>query len=54
MLHFIGAWKLVITTLPVGFSVWHKWEVVIYMTRKLVQFQPHWVSDFWRKWGTLC
>jgi len=42
---FHWAWKLVITTSAVGFSVPRKPEAVN-TTRKLVHFQPHRVSDF--------
>jgi len=42
---FHWARKLVITTFPVGFPVPHKSEVVK-TTRKLIQLQPHRVSDF--------
>jgi len=48
---FHWARRLVITTLPVGFSFPRKSEVVN-ATGKLVQIQRHRVSDLWRKWQT--
>jgi len=50
---FRWGWELVITTSPVEFSIPHKSEVVN-TTQKLVHLQPDRVSDFWRKWRTLC